>query len=231
MQLRLASADHCPVHPDRLSRSKLQSFPKIISLRRNARSKPTILFLTVPLHSQLMGSSSFRLLRLLSPKHAEVENIRPHICRASSIVLVRGLGRYRTGVWDCDELRLVGSVRHILRRTHRSRLQPSRRLWQILRSRDRARGDSQLRTRHVLRSHRLSNHGSLGPEAASLDVGGGYGGDPASLRAGRAKSAVRHLLQLLGADGILGHGDDLHCARRTSYLQAGAEVGAMGGPR
>jgi len=75
-----------------------------------------------------------------------------------------------------------------------------------MRGRDRAWRDRQLRARHIQRRHRLPSHGPLEPDAASMDVGGFPGDDTAGLRAGRPQSAVRHLLQLPGADGILGHG-------------------------
>ena len=183
----------------------------------------------MPVHSQLVGSSGFGLLRLLPPKHAQVEDVPPHLRRAGSVVLVRGLARHRTGLWDRHEPGLVGGVRNILGRTHRCRLRPSRWLWQAMRGRDRARRDRQLRARHIQRRHWLPDHGPLGPDAASLDLGGFPGSDTASLRTGRPERTVRHLLQLPGADGILGHGHDLHRPRRASYLQAGAELGAMGG--
>lgn len=54
-----------------------------------------------------MGCSGFRLLRLLPPKHAEVEDIPPYVRWIGFIVLVRGFSRYWIGLRDRNERGLV----------------------------------------------------------------------------------------------------------------------------
>ena len=117
-QFRLASAGHCPLRPHRISWLKLQSFLEVIGLRRNTRCKPAILLLIVSIHSQLVGCSSFGLLRVLPCRHAEVEDLLPHLCRIGSVILVCGLGRHWIGLWDRDESGLGSRVRHFVGCTH-----------------------------------------------------------------------------------------------------------------
>lgn len=164
---------------------QIQHFISISRQSQRDRSKSLLVLHTVLLRSQLVGCSRFRLLRLLSRKHIQVQGLWTYSDWTCSLLCICQYARGWSRVRSNDDSLVVSRLRDFLWQSRNSRLQSIGRIWQILQRHSCLESHCKQCPQYLRRCLVLSDLGPLWTGHTKVDLGHNLDDHRARLWCGR----------------------------------------------
>ena len=198
--------------------------PTPVLPQSQSNRKQTIIFLPLSQRSSPLLPPCSGLLRLLPKNNLQASHLQPLPNRPNDI-LHNGLHHWhRSRLRNSDPHRLLQRLQQRPRGPNSRRLQPPRRLRQILLCSHRPRPNSQHCRPNLLLRSRLPDPRPVRGESPPRYLEHRCRNNLHRLRISRPLKPLQYIHQLLGTHGLLGCDLDRHHARRTLYIPTGGRI-------